>query len=244
MKKFISDTNKQIGKMNKINYFGYKGIFREVSFALLNLLLLLISAGTLVWINAWVYIGFSITFHIIGGVFLAKVNPRMLNERGKLIQSNTQSFDKVWVVFFILLVSISSCVAGLDAVRFEWSHMPLELIIIAAIIYISALLLWLWAMAVNPHFETTVRIQEDRNHKVCTSGPYKYVRHPGYVSFSLMIVSTSFILGSWWASVPNGILLVLLVIRTDLEDKFLKRELKGYKEYARKTKYKLVPSIW
>ncbi|MBN2180562.1 MAG: isoprenylcysteine carboxylmethyltransferase family protein [Sedimentisphaerales bacterium] len=230
--------------MNKINYFGFKGIFREVSFALLNLLLLLISAGSVKWINAWVYIGFNVLFHILGGAYLAKVNPRMLNERGKLIQGNTQSFDKVWVVFYILLVSTASCIAGLDAVRFEWSHMPPELIIIVAIIYISAHLLLLWAMAVNPHFETTVRIQEERNHQVCISGPYKFIRHPGYVSFSAIIVSSSFILGSWWANLPNGMILILLVIRTAFEDKFLQKELKGYKEYAQKTKYKLIPFLW
>ena len=240
----MADTAERNGNMDKINYFGFKGIIRDVSFALLNLMLLLISAGTFEWINAWAYIGFSVLFNIIGGTFLAKVNPQMLNERGRLIQGNTQSFDKVWVVPYILLFSIVSCIAGLDAVRFEWSHMPLELTIIAAIIYVSASLLLLWAMAVNPHFETTVRIQEERNHQVCTSGPYKYVRHPGYVSFSAMIVSSSFILGSWWANLPNGMALILLVIRTSLEDKFLHKELKGHKEYAQKTKYKLVPYVW
>jgi len=240
----MSNIAEQNENMNKINYFGFKGIFREVSFALLNLLLLLISAGTLEWINAWVYAGFSVLFNIIGGAFLAKVNPQMLNERGKLIQGNTQSFDKVWVVSYILLVSIASCLAGLDAVRFEWSHMPLQLVIIAAIIYVSANLLLLWAMAVNPHFETTVRIQEERNHQVCTSGPYKFVRHPGYAFFSAIIVSYSFILGSWWGNIPTGMILILLVIRTALEDKFLQKELKGYKEYAQRTKYKLVPYVW
>ena len=240
----MADTAERNGNMDKINYFGFKGIIRDVSFALFNLMLLLISAGTFEWINAWAYIGFSVLFNIIGGTFLAKVNPQMLNERGKLIQGNTQSFDKVWVVPYILLFSIASCIAGLDAVRFEWSHMPLGLVIVAAIIYVSASLLLLWAMAVNPQFETTVRIQEERNHQVCTSGPYKYVRHPGYVSFSAMIVSSSFILGSWWANLPNGMALILLVIRTSLEDKFLHKELKGYKEYAQKTKYKLVPYVW
>jgi protein-S-isoprenylcysteine O-methyltransferase Ste14 len=232
------------GNMNRINYFGFKGIFREVSFAFLNLSLLLISAGTVEWINAWGFAGFCALFHVIGGTVLAKVNPQVLNERGKLIQGNTQSFDKIWVVSYILFVSIASCLAGLDAVRFEWSHMSLELVIIAAIIYVSASLLWLWAMAINPHFETTVRIQEERNHQVCTSGPYKFVRHPGYVSFSAMIVSSSFVLGSWWANLPNGVVVILLMIRTSFEDKFLQKELKGYKEYAKITKYKLIPFVW
>ncbi len=240
----MSNIAEQNGNMNKINYFGFKGIIREVSFTLLNLFLLLISAGTIEWINAWGYVGFTVLLHIIGGAFLAKVNPQILNERGKLIQKNTQPLDKVWVVSYILLVLIASCIAGLDAVRFEWSHMPLELIIIAAIIYILASLLWLWAMAVNPHFEATVRIQEERNHQVCTSGPYKFIRHPSYAFFSAIIVSYSFILGSWWGNIPMGIVLILLVIRTSLEDKFLQKELKGYKEYAQKTKYKLIPYIW
>lgn len=231
-------------KHGKFNYFGFKGILREVSATLLVLSLSLISAGTFNWVNAWGFACYSVLFHILGGIFLAKVNPQMLNERGKLIQSNTEPLDKVLVTSYMILVLLAWCIAGLDAVRFEWSYVPFEVIIIAVIIHIIASLLWLWAMAVNPHFETTVRIQEERDHQVCTSGPYKYVRHPGYVAFSAMIASSSLILGSWWGNIPMGMALVLFVIRTSFEDKFLQKELNGYKEYAQKTKYRLIPYVW
>ncbi|MFC1765183.1 methyltransferase family protein [Planctomycetota bacterium] len=240
----MSNIVEQNGHLSKLNYFGFKSIVRDVSGALFFLSLSLNFAGSLEWINAWGYAIYSVLFHVCGGALLAKANPQMLNERGKLIQKNTQPLDKVWVASYIFLVALASCVAGLDAVLFEWSHMPFEIIISAAIIHIIASLLWFWAMAVNPHFETTVRIQEERNHRVCTSGPYKYVRHPGYVSLSAMTMSYSFILGSWWGNLPMGMVLILLVIRTSLEDKFLQKELKGYKEYAQETKYRLVPYVW
>ena len=96
----------------------------------------------------------------------------------------------------------------------------------------------------NKFFERTVRIQEERGQTVCTTGPYAYIRHPGYVGFSILFIGTAFILGSRWAFIPVGITIFLLIIRTILEDKTLKNELEGYKEYSEKVKYRLIPGIW
>jgi protein-S-isoprenylcysteine O-methyltransferase Ste14 len=99
-------------------------------------------------------------------------------------------------------------------------------------------------MASNTHFESYVRIQEDRAHKPVSSGPYQYVRHPGYVGMALSALSIPLTLGSWWALIPAGIAALLIVIRTALEDKTLHTELQGYAEYAKKVRYRLLPGIW
>jgi protein-S-isoprenylcysteine O-methyltransferase Ste14 len=99
-------------------------------------------------------------------------------------------------------------------------------------------------MAVNEHFETTVRIQHDRDHQVCNKGPYRFVRHPGYSGFLISSLAGPLVLGSWYALIPTAVVMILFVIRTALEDRTLRLELPGYEEYAQKTKYRLVPKVW
>jgi protein-S-isoprenylcysteine O-methyltransferase Ste14 len=101
-----------------------------------------------------------------------------------------------------------------------------------------------WAMVVNPFFEPTVRIQDDREHRVVSSGPYAFVRHPGYLSGILWITSIPLILGSLYGLLPVGFYSVLMIIRTYLEDRTLKEELDGYREYSAKVRYRLFPGIW
>jgi protein-S-isoprenylcysteine O-methyltransferase Ste14 len=99
-------------------------------------------------------------------------------------------------------------------------------------------------MAVNPYFELSVRIQDDRDHRVIKSGPYRIVRHPGYAAQALSLVATPLILGSWWGLVPAAVLVVVLMIRTALEDRTLRNELPGYAEYTEQTRYRLLPHVW
>ena len=101
-----------------------------------------------------------------------------------------------------------------------------------------------WAMLANPFFEKTVRIQEERGHHVATGGPYRFVRHPGYVAFILMGFALPLGVGSAWALVPAGLNAALIVARTALEDRTLRRELPGYAEYAQRTRYRLLPGVW
>ena len=100
-------------------------------------------------------------------------------------------------------------------------------------------------MLANPFFEKTARIQNDRNHQVIDSGPYRYVRHPGYVGvIAGLILATPFMLGSWWALVPAILSVFSIVVRTALEDHMLLNELEGYKAYAWRVRYRLVPYLW
>jgi len=102
----------------------------------------------------------------------------------------------------------------------------------------------IWAMSVNHHFEMTVFIKQDGSQQVCSSGPYRVVRHPGYLSILIVMPIYPLILETTWAIIPVIILMTIFVIRTYLEDKTLQAELSGYKEYASITKYRLIPYVW
>jgi protein-S-isoprenylcysteine O-methyltransferase Ste14 len=135
-------------------------------------------------------------------------------------------------------------VAALD-LRFGWTREYATLWqAVSAGVYALALGLTGWAMISNAYFSTAVRIQADRGQQVCRSGPYRYVRHPGYVGFFFQALSVPIMLGSLWAllfAIPAG---VLMVIRTYLEDNMLKEELPGYSEYTQEVKYRLLPGVW
>jgi protein-S-isoprenylcysteine O-methyltransferase Ste14 len=99
-------------------------------------------------------------------------------------------------------------------------------------------------MLTNAFFSCTVRIQEERGHVVVSEGPYRYVRHPGYVGFIVSGLVTPIVLDSLWALVPAALAASLLVFRTSLEDSTLRKELSGYDEYAGRVRYRLLPGVW
>ncbi len=112
------------------------------------------------------------------------------------------------------------------------------------ILYIIANITHLWAILANEFYTSTVRLQEERGQHVITSGSYRLVRHPGYLGISLMLFCIALVLGSFWALIPFCIVLILLIIRTQLEDNTLKKELAGYEEYAEMTRDRLFPKVW
>ena len=122
--------------------------------------------------------------------------------------------------------------------------MSLTLQIVALVVAVLCYALIVWAMAANAFFSKVVRIQDDRGHTVATGGPYRIVRHPGYVGGILFELATPIMLGSWWALIPGGFTALFFVVRTALEDKTLHEELPGYAEYAQQTRYRLLPGIW
>ena len=230
--------------MSSLNRFGIRGIIVQSILLVIGLAVLFISAGTLGWINAWVYVGLVSSYWVISTLVLAIVNPGMLNERGSGVKEGTKGFDKVWVAVIPLLTFGNLVVMGLDAGRFQWSFMPFWLTFLGAFMFVSVSPLALWAMAVNRFFEWTARIQDDKHQYVCMSGPYRIMRHPGYTGLLVSFLTYPLILGSWWGFVLSGILMIMIVIRTALEDQMLQRELPGYTEYAARVKYRLIPLVW
>jgi len=177
----------------KLNRYGVRYILRESIGTLIFFGILLISAGKFDWIHAWMCTGLILSYQIINITILFKINPQLLNNRGKVVQQSTKLFDKIFVVIYLPLAFTIPLIAGFDAVRFQWSTMSLGLNVLGGVIFVPACILGAWAMAVNAHFETTVLIQENEQ-QVCTAGPYKKIRHPGYAAEILALISSSFLL--------------------------------------------------
>lgn len=135
-------------------------------------------------------------------------------------------------------------VAGFDAVRFGWTDMSPTWWWLGLLLHLPGAVLFVWSMGVNPFFEKTVRIQTERGHRVIDSGPYAFVRHPGYLGFIGWGLSVPFLLGSWWALIPAALSVAGIIVRTALEDRTLAEELQGYTAYAERVGYRLLPRVW
>lgn len=223
-----------------INKWIIRGLFAKLFMALI----LFISANRLDWGMAWAYVGVFLAFDLANLLVALRTHPGLLVERSDL-QEGTKPWDKVIVRLAAGYLPIASwLIAGLDD-RFGWSggiSLPTQFIGLAGVILGYALIAW--AMAANAFFSVSVRIQSERGHKVAAGGPYRIVRHPGYVGAILFNVLTPIMLGSWWAMIPAGLAVVGYIVRTVLEDKTLQEELDGYREYAQETRYRLLPGIW
>lgn len=179
-------------------------------------------------------------------LILIPINPELLAEREKGAQDKAvKTWDKWITAFAAGVFPITSwVVAGLDN-RLQWTGaLPLGYHLGGLLAVILGYALFLRAMACKAFFSEGVRIQTERDHSVTSSGPYRYVRHPGYVGAVLSQVATPFLLGSLCALIPSGVSGVLYFVRTYFEDKTLSEELPGYQEYARQTRYRLLPGVW
>jgi len=156
-----------------------------------------------------------------------------------------KSWDKAIVGVTVLLGPVATWItAGLDT-RYHWSDaMPDWTFAAGVAVAVLAAALIAWAMRSNKFFSSVVRIQKDRGHVVIASGPYRFIRHPGYTGMAAFTLVTPLILNSRWAFVPAVITAAMTVLRTVLEDRTLHNELDGYADYARRVKYRLVPAIW
>lgn len=234
---------KDAKKSPKIDRLGIKIILAIVGFSVLIVVLFWL-AGRLDWISGWVYAGIMTCGQSISALYLWHKNPELLKQRGK-IGKGTKKWDKIILGLFGAAYMAIIVVAALDAGRYQWSQMPSWLWWIGATMYAFFIIGTTWAMAINPFFEKTVRIQNDRGHRVIDSGPYRIVRHPGYTATIIgFIFSTPFLLGSWWAFAPALLAAISLIVRTSLEDLTLQKELSGYDNYARRIRYRLIPGVW
>lgn len=135
-------------------------------------------------------------------------------------------------------------VAGLDVGRFQWSPVPWEMQLAGVVVYAAALVILFWAMHANPFYSSVVRVQTERGHYAVASGPYRFVRHPGYAASLLAMLAGGVALGSWLALLPMLVFFALFIRRTLVEDRLLLQELHGYAEYSRKVRYRLVVGLF
>ena len=203
-----------------------------------------IAAGTVRWLRGWICIAATLVMYGVATLAVMLKNPALLAARANWRNWEIKPFDRIFVGLMFPLYLAQPIIAGLDAVRFRWSSMPLATLYVGLVLLATGMLLVSWAMAVNPFAEAIVRIQAERHHTTITAGPYRVVRHPMYSGAILMFPAAGLILGSRWAVVVGLALDALFVWRTAMEDRFLVRELPGYEEFAAVTRYRLFPGVW
>ena len=209
-------------------------------------LVLLGCGGDFGWWQAWVYSLLIVVAGIGGRMWAEQRHPGLMAERQNIESiQNAKAWDKVLAP--LMAVSIGYplvIVAGLDH-RYGWSpEFPLWLIVLGFILISLGYAFAAWALAENRFFSSVVRIQTGRGHVVCDTGPYRIVRHPGYAGNIPPLVGIVLALGSVWTLIPAAVALIIAVIRTALEDQTLQEELPGYRDYARRVHYRLIPGIY
>jgi protein-S-isoprenylcysteine O-methyltransferase Ste14 len=204
---------------------------------------LFLAAGRLNWVWAWVFLGIYLVSVSVNSAFMVRTSPETIAERGK--PGEMKDWDKLvsglWSLAQFVLLPLT---AALD-VRFGWTQgLGTAWHITGAAVFAAGLGLFGWAMITNAYFSTTVRIQSERGQTVCSSGPYRFIRHPGYSGTILQSLGVPLLLGSWWALIVSITAVVLIAVRTSLEDRTLQAELPGYQDFAGEVRYRLVPGIW
>ena len=210
------------------------------SILLLQGAILFIAAGTLSWKWAWIVLLLCVFNLIINWILLPA---ELIEERGRK-KENAKKWDRMLTSIIIFPTILMYVFSGLDQ-RFNWTGDVHIIINIAGLVlFFSGSMIFIWSMVSNKFFSTLVRLQTDRQHTVVTEGPYKYVRHPGYLGYIIFTLATPIALGTFWGLVFSGIIGILLIVRTVLEDATLEKELPGYAEYTENVKYKLIPFLW
>jgi protein-S-isoprenylcysteine O-methyltransferase Ste14 len=237
------DTRSQTSRNNEnveLRSKARKRMLQVVIQYLVMALILFLTSGKPDWIWAWAYMGVNV---IILAINSQVISPELMAERGE-IKENVEPWDRTIALIGSIFTIATIILPGFDQ-RFGWSPILAPSIQIIGLIFYALGMGWFtWSMASNPFFSGTVRIQKDRDQVVATSGPYQYVRHPGYIGYTIAWIATAIALGSLWTLIPAILIVISIIIRTALEDKTLQEKLPGYREYAEKVRYRLIPGIW
>jgi protein-S-isoprenylcysteine O-methyltransferase Ste14 len=229
----------------KERIFTFSVVLQLLVFIVLVPMLPLIVPWQWDWWEAWVYALINIFGFIISRYIANRRSPGLLAERGKFLKhKNTEPWDQTLSPLLALSGGLLPLVVALEARFGPVLTFPLWVHLAAIVILLAGMVLASWALIANSYFSGMVRIQEDRGQEVIRSGPYRWIRHPGYSGALLTYFATPLLLDSVWGFLPCALLLVILVVRTSLEDRTLQKKLAGYREYAREVRFRLLPGIW
>ncbi len=217
------------------------------SFILQCLLLalgLFLPAGTLRWPAGWSFLIMLYIFSFAVIRMSSRTNPELMDERARIRQEGRKRWDRYFSAVSGLVGLVWLIIMPLDAVRFQWSSMPLALQVAGFAGVAFALTLIYLVFRENAYLSPAVRIQEDRDQQLISSGPYAHVRHPMYSGFLLLFPSAGLLLGSWLGVLVGLCWGFMFVFRSIPEEKTLLEGLPGYEEYARQVKYRIIPRVW
>lgn len=209
-------------------------------------LMLFICGGDWGWWQAWFYAPLIILIGIGGRVWAEWRHPGLTATRQ---DRDTIRLAKTWDKVLAPLMALSIAyptviVAGLDH-RYDWSpDFPVWVNIIGFCLILPGYAFAAWAVAENRFFYSVVCIRKDQGHRVCESGPYRVLRHPGYAGNIYALFGIALALGTLWALIPAIAATIVSIIRTALEDRALQQDLPGYTDYARRVRYRLFPMLY
>ncbi len=204
---------------------------------------LFLAAGSFGFWRGWAFLGVTAAGLLGQGLYVGRKNPELRRQRDK-IGANTPRWDLRWVTVFWSLMLGGIAFSAYDAGRAPERAMPAALGAVGVALYGLGMTFSAWAMSVNRFFEGTVRLQQDRGQVVIDQGPYRWLRHPGYLGLCLWALAIPFLLGSWRGLIVAAVTVFWIAGRTFKEDRLLQGGLAGYREYAQRVRFRLLPGIW
>jgi protein-S-isoprenylcysteine O-methyltransferase Ste14 len=209
-------------------------------------LLLFIPAGTLYWWQAWIFLAVTVVVMAVAIFSILPDSAELFSQRAKgVIQKGQPLWDRILVVLLVVSYVGQIVFIPLDVFRFHLVPKPGEFVsFLGLALYVAGWWIMTLAMKVNPFAVPVVRLQEERHQRVIDKGVYTVVRHPMYSGFAPMVVGPALWLGSYTAALLAIVPIAVLAVRGIFEERFLKRELKGYDAYTEKVRYRLIPFIW
>jgi len=202
------------------------------------------TAGTLKWLQAWLFFFLSSSSFVFLLVWMKKNDPLLLKDRMGFDKKKPRGPDKILLIFYTIINFILIALPGFDAVRFNWSNPPVFINIAGFLLALCSIYVLFMVIKENPYLSSIVEVYRDREHKTISSGIYRYIRHPWYVGLIIWFYSIPLALGSLFTLIPATLLSILLIIRIHMEEKALRKDLPGYIEYCNAVKYRLIPFIW
>jgi len=218
-----------------------RAVFSLIGFFSLLAVVMFLPAGV-GWWKGWLFLAVFLLQMALAAVHIWRTNPDLFIARSRM-QKGTKGWDRVLFYGLQVLLLAEFPVAALDW-RYYWSSAPVWMIVLGYVLFTAGMVGCFWVLSVNKFAEMSVRIQTERGHKVIDSGPYAVVRHPMYVACFLLFPGIALALGSFWALIPAALVSVVLVVRTVFEDRTLQEELDGYRKYAKRVRFRLIPGVW
>lgn len=222
---------------------GIKIVAKSVGILLFFLPITFVIARRLDYWQGWVFNGLNIFFILLTyGLLIDRKD--LIKERLRPGEG-MKRWDKVYYAISTPLFFVMFILSILDATWFSWSpSVPFLVVLLGILLYCVGQIIVLWAKRTNRFFSSVVRIQTDRKHEVCSTGPYRFVRHPGYLGGLVFTIGTPLLLGSFGGLLPAFFAIILVFWRTYMEDTTLKKELPGYEDYSKKVRYRIIPLLW